>query len=184
MKANSRGRVIAAFVGVATLGLAGCSGGQTDDAPSDGGGDAASTLTVWVDAERVDALQDENQRLKHARLESAPLTLRLQQLEAENARLRRLLSVRERQPASGQVAQILYAARDPFSRRVLVDKGQQDKLSAGQPVVDDAGVVGLAPFVDQADQQAGAERGGQRKQRWRFQVGRFAEGSRRNGITS
>lgn len=58
MKANSRGRVIAAFVGVATLGLAGCSGGQTDDAPSDGGGDAASTLTVWVDAERVDALQD------------------------------------------------------------------------------------------------------------------------------
>ncbi|MFC5301949.1 rod shape-determining protein MreC [Azospira restricta] len=101
----------------------------------------------------VDALQDENQRLTHAKLESAPQLLRLQQLEAENARLRRLLAVRDRQPASGQVAQILYTARDPFTRRVVVDKGQQDKIAAGQPVVDDAGIVGqvtrVYPFVSE-----------------------------------
>jgi rod shape-determining protein MreC len=101
----------------------------------------------------VDALQDENQRLKHAKLEAAPTMLRLQQLEAENARLRRLLAVNERQPAAGQVAQILYTARDPFSRRVIVDKGQQDKVGAGLPVVDDAGIVGqvtrVYPFVSE-----------------------------------
>lgn len=101
----------------------------------------------------VAALQDENQRLKHARLEMAPTLLRLQQLEAENARLRRLLSVHERQAAGGQVAQILYTARDPFSRRIIVDKGQQDKVSAGLPVVDDAGIVGqvtrVYPFVSE-----------------------------------
>lgn len=101
----------------------------------------------------VGTLQDENQRLKHAKLEAAPTLLRLQQLEAENARLRRLVSVNERQPASGQVAQILYAARDPFSRRVVVDKGQQNKVTAGLPVVDDAGVVGqvtrVYPFVSE-----------------------------------
>ncbi len=101
----------------------------------------------------VGALQDENQRLKHAKLESAPQLLRLQQLEAENARLRRLLDVKERQAASGQVARILYLARDPFSRRVIVDKGQQDKVVAGLPVVDDAGVVGqvtrVYPFVSE-----------------------------------
>lgn len=64
MKVNSRGRAIAAFAVVATLGLAGCSssapqGGGENSAPAEGGGggDAASTLTVWVDAERVDALQ-------------------------------------------------------------------------------------------------------------------------------
>lgn len=101
----------------------------------------------------VATLQDENLRLKHAKLESAPLTLRLQQLEAENSRLRRLLSVKERQSAGGQVARILYSARDPFSRRVVVDKGQQDKVAAGLPVVDDAGIVGqvtrVYPFVSE-----------------------------------
>jgi rod shape-determining protein MreC len=101
----------------------------------------------------VATLQDENQRLKHAKLENAPVTLRLQQLEAENSRLRRLLAVKERQAAGGQVAQILYTARDPFTRRVVVDKGQQDKISAGLPVVDDAGVVGqvtrVYPFVSE-----------------------------------
>lgn len=101
----------------------------------------------------VDTLHDENQRLKRTRLESAPLMLRLQQLEVENARLRRLLAVRERQSAGGQVAQVLYAARDPFSRRIVVDKGQQDKIAAGLPVVDDAGIVGqvtrVYPFVSE-----------------------------------
>jgi rod shape-determining protein MreC len=101
----------------------------------------------------VATLQDENLRLKHAKLESAPLMLRMQQLEAENSRLRRLLSVKERQSAGGQVARILYSARDPFSRRVIVDKGQQDKVSAGLPVVDDAGIVGqvtrVYPFMSE-----------------------------------
>lgn len=95
----------------------------------------------------VATLQDENQRLKHAKLENAPAALRLQQLEAENSRLRRLLAVKERQTTGGQVAQILYTARDPFSRRVVVDKGQQDKVSAGLPVVDDAGIVGQVTRV-------------------------------------
>ena len=96
-------------------------------------------------------LEDENARLKRVQLANAETILRTGQLEAENERLRKLLDVRERQKVSGQVAQIIYAARDPFSRRVIVDKGQQDKLSAGQPVVDDAGVVGqvtrVFPFV-------------------------------------
>ncbi|WP_301101311.1 rod shape-determining protein MreC [Propionivibrio sp.] len=95
--------------------------------------------------------QDENSRLKRAQLAGAGTLLRTRQLEAENERLRKLLDVKGRQKANGRVAQILYAARDPFSRRVIVDKGQQDKIVAGQPVVDDAGVIGqvtrVFPFV-------------------------------------
>jgi rod shape-determining protein MreC len=98
-------------------------------------------------------LQDENAQMKRAQLDSATTVLRTQHLEAENQRLRRLLVVKERQQASGQVTQILYAARDPFSRRITVDKGQQDKIVAGQPVVDDAGIVGqvtrVFPFVSE-----------------------------------
>ena len=98
-------------------------------------------------------LEEENTRLKRAQLTSAETILRTKQLEAENERLRKLLDVRDRQKVNGRVAQIVYAARDPFSRRVVVDKGQQDKISAGQPVVDDAGVVGqvtrVFPFVSE-----------------------------------
>ncbi len=98
-------------------------------------------------------LEEENAQLRRARLASADTLLRMQQLEAENERLRKLLEVRERQKIGGRVAQIIYAVRDPFSRRVVVDKGQQDRLSAGQPVVDDAGVVGqvtrVFPFVSE-----------------------------------
>ena len=101
----------------------------------------------------IDRLQDENTRMKRAQLEAAGALLRTAQLEAENQRLRRLLGVRERPQARGQVTQILYAARDPFSRRIVVDKGQQDKIQAGQPVVDDAGIVGqvtrVFPFVSE-----------------------------------
>ncbi|WP_217181183.1 maltose ABC transporter substrate-binding protein [Streptomyces sp. AC495_CC817] len=57
MKVNKRG--IAAFGTIAvvsTLTLAGCAGGSTGGDSSDGD-KGGSTLTVWVDAERVDALK-------------------------------------------------------------------------------------------------------------------------------
>ncbi len=99
----------------------------------------------------VASLQDENAQLKRARLENVTTLLRTQQLEVENERLRKLLGVKERQQANGQVAQFLSAARDPYSRRIVIDKGQQDKVVAGQPVIDDAGIVGqvtrVFPFV-------------------------------------
>jgi rod shape-determining protein MreC len=55
--------------------------------------------------------------------------------------------VKEREQAKGQVAQILYTARDPFSRKVIVDKGQQAGITAGQPAIDEAGVVGQVTRV-------------------------------------
>ena len=86
------------------------------------------------------SLQKENDQLKHTQLEAATILQRHQLLEAENRHLRELLGVKERLPTGGQLAQILYAARDPFSRRVIVDKGMQDALKngviAGFPLVD------------------------------------------------
>ena len=95
----------------------------------------------------LDALQAENSDLKHAKLTTAPDLQRLAQLEAENERLRKLLGVKEREKAKGQVAQIMYTARDPFSRKVIVDKGQQAGITAGQPAIDESGVVGQVTRV-------------------------------------
>ncbi len=95
----------------------------------------------------LQALQLENNELRHAKLSNAPDLERLAQLEAENERLRKLLGVKEREKAKGQVAQIMYTARDPFSRRVIVDKGQQAGITAGQPAIDEGGVVGQVTRV-------------------------------------
>ncbi|MDJ0376153.1 extracellular solute-binding protein [Cryobacterium sp. PH31-L1] len=46
---------LGALLGVATLALAGCSPASSDDTTGDSA--SASTLTVWIDAERVDALK-------------------------------------------------------------------------------------------------------------------------------
>lgn len=90
----------------------------------------------------LSAVQGENARLRRQELESANWLLRQQHLELENRRLRELLDMKARQPLSGTVAEILYTTRDPFSRRVVVDKGSQHGIGAGQAVVDEAGVLG------------------------------------------
>ena len=92
-------------------------------------------------------LLDENARLKQAQLQLAPNLLRLEHLEGENERLRKLLAVTEREKAKGAVARIMYTARDPFSRRIIIDKGQQSGIFAGQPAIDEAGVVGQVTRV-------------------------------------
>ena len=57
MKVNKKNAVAAgALVAVGMLTLAGCAG-NTEIAPSESAGESAGALTVWVDAERVDALE-------------------------------------------------------------------------------------------------------------------------------
>ncbi|GAA1055474.1 sugar ABC transporter substrate-binding protein [Agromyces luteolus] len=56
MRVNKKSLLAAGAVAVvATLGLAGCAGG--DSGEGDNGAASGGTLTVWVDAERVDALK-------------------------------------------------------------------------------------------------------------------------------
>jgi rod shape-determining protein MreC len=90
----------------------------------------------------LSSLQQENVQLRRKELEAANWLLRQQHLELENQRLRHLLDMKARQPVPGMVAEILYTARDPFSRRVVVDKGTQQGIAAGQAVLDEAGVIG------------------------------------------
>ena len=75
-------------------------------------------------------LQRENAALRSRSLATANQLLRQEHLEQENRRLRALLDMKERQPAEGRVAEVLYAARDPFSRRVVIDKGLQAGIAA------------------------------------------------------
>ena len=87
-------------------------------------------------------LQIENKDLKARQPQGAERLLRLDQIEQENRHLRALLGARERQAVKSVVAEIMYTAKDPFSRTVILDKGAQAGIEAGQAVVDDAGVIG------------------------------------------
>lgn len=92
-------------------------------------------------------LQQENAVLRSRSLATANQLLRQEHLEQENRRLRALLDMKERQPVEGRVGEILYSARDPFSRRVIMDKGLQAGVAAGQAVIDDLGVIGQVTRV-------------------------------------
>jgi rod shape-determining protein MreC len=93
------------------------------------------------------ALHAENAALRAERLRAAQGLLRLDALQEENKQLRRLLEAGQRLPRKSVFAEILYTARDPFSRKVVIDKGSQDGILAGQPVIDDVGVIGQVTRV-------------------------------------
>ena len=92
-------------------------------------------------------LQRENEQLRRQELLNIGATQVGKSLESENQHLRQLLGLRERLPREFIAAEILYSHRDPFTRRVVVDKGFQHGVKAGQAVVDEAGVVGQVTRV-------------------------------------
>jgi rod shape-determining protein MreC len=87
-------------------------------------------------------LRNDNTRLAEQNLQNAAKLRQYEALSAENAHLRELLSARQKFPAGTTMAEVLYAGRDPFTRRVIVDKGTQSEIRAGQPVIDEIGVLG------------------------------------------
>ena len=93
------------------------------------------------------SLRGENTRLTQENFDNAALLLQLKALQVENAQLRELLAARERLGTDLVAAEVLYAARDPFSRKVVIDKGSQDDIRAGQVAVDNRGVVGQVTRV-------------------------------------
>jgi rod shape-determining protein MreC len=92
-------------------------------------------------------LRQENGELREERLQDAKDLLTLEALRSENDRLRALLGAKERMPTEGMLAEILYAGRDPFVRKVIVDRGDAQGVKLGQAVIDADGVVGQVTRV-------------------------------------
>ena len=87
-------------------------------------------------------LLDENQKLK-MRVLSQNITLqRLNTLSLENEHLRELLHANKALVQTSTLAEIMHVGRDPFTKKVIVNRGDVDKIVAGVAVVDEAGVIG------------------------------------------
>lgn len=91
-------------------------------------------------------LVHENDSLKQQYLADQQQLLRLRALEAENVQLRKLLDAKQdiqiKTSADAVMAEILNAPRDPFNRKITLDKGSQHDIQAGQILVDDKGIIG------------------------------------------
>lgn len=71
----------------------------------------------------------------------------VEQLTQENDRLRKLMGLREQLATAVMAAEVLYDAADPYSRKVIIDKGLTQGVELGSPVLDEAGVLGQVTRV-------------------------------------
>ena len=74
-------------------------------------------------------------------------SLRVEQLLTENAHLRGLLDLRPSLNLKSQAAQVLYKASDPYSRKVIIDRGATDGVLVASPVINETGVLGQVTRV-------------------------------------
>ncbi len=72
---------------------------------------------------------------------------RAEALQAENERLRKLLDLQPSLTVASHAAEVLFEAPDPFSRRVVIDRGATQGIAPGSPVINEAGVLGQVTRV-------------------------------------
>ena len=94
--------------------------------------------------EEARALQARSQQQLAAQAERVT---RMVQLERENEALRELLALRPRIEVDTLAAEVLYDARDPYTRKVVIDQGRSQGVTLGSPVIDERGVVGQVTRV-------------------------------------
>jgi rod shape-determining protein MreC len=90
----------------------------------------------------LSSLKQENDRLKRYSLSLTDAQTKSLLLEQENQNLRAILSLKSSEPVVSWAAEIVYESRDPFVRRVLINKGEAEGIRIGLPVVDSQGIVG------------------------------------------
>jgi len=87
------------------------------------------------------ALQGERRAREQMVLQAEKLA-RAEQLAAENQRLRSLLELKAPLTVRSQAAEVMYEAADPYSRKLIIDRGQAQGIALGSPVINEAGVLG------------------------------------------
>jgi rod shape-determining protein MreC len=71
----------------------------------------------------------------------------VEQLALENKQLRELLDLSKRLETKGQAAEVLYDAADPYTRKLIINKGMTDGIKASSPVMDEHGILGQVTHV-------------------------------------
>lgn len=101
-------------------------------------------------------LLQENYLLKQQAFEHRVMLQQLSTIQAENVHLRSLLNGNIPIQPKAVLGEISHTGRDPFSNVVIVNRGTQHGIKAGQAVVDAKGVIGqvtrVYPFSSEVTQ--------------------------------
>ncbi len=87
------------------------------------------------------------ENLHAEKMQAGLMQIRQDYLDLENQRLRTLLQMHQNGGQKSTAAEILYAVRDPFFRRIVINKGSQQGIEAGEAVLDQHGLIGQVTRV-------------------------------------
>jgi len=93
------------------------------------------------------ALMERLSVLERERIEREAELALLEELREDNRELRALLEASQRLAPAFQAAELMNIDLNPWSHRVLINRGSRDGLEPGQPVMDVRGVMGQVDEV-------------------------------------
>ncbi|MGB8855293.1 MAG: rod shape-determining protein MreC [Burkholderiales bacterium] len=98
-------------------------------------------------------LQNENAELKQKLLEQSAAAQSAQSIQVEHTQLLALNGAKSRYAGKGEIVEVLYTGRNPFARKIIVNKGSNNNIQQGFAVIDGNGVVGqvtaVSPFTSE-----------------------------------
>lgn len=111
----------------------------------------AVPLEIWQGGtgylQGLASAQAEAQAARRTLATQAERLARSEVLARENRELRALLDLRNAISARSTAAEVMYAGADAFSRKVFIDRGLNDGVLAGSPVINQDGVLGQVTRV-------------------------------------
>lgn len=115
---------------------------------------ARAVAGFFEDMRRISVLYEENRQLKLTLTQYAKDTARLNDLEAQNKRLKDELGFTERQQQSNQykyrIAEVYASSPDPFNNTIVINLGEKDGIKANMAVMSVDGLIGrivdVSPF--------------------------------------
>ena len=87
-------------------------------------------------------LLNENEYLRKQALAQEISLQKMKALTLENANLRQLLAANQALEEFSQLGEILHVGRDPFTKKIIVNRGSNQQVVDGAAVVDAKGVIG------------------------------------------
>nr|WP_294841431.1 rod shape-determining protein MreC [uncultured Methylotenera sp.] len=87
-------------------------------------------------------LLNENEYLRKQALVQDISLQKMKALTLENANLRQLLAANQALEEFSQLGEILHVGRDPFTKKIIVNRGSNQQVVDGAAVVDAKGVIG------------------------------------------
>ena len=118
--------------------------------------DIPSRVDDWNETHLVSRseLQDENARLRRESLVLEGRSLQMASLQAENVRLRALLNSTAMLRDDVLVAELIGVSPDPVRHQLVLNKGENDGVFLGQPLIDADGLMGQIVDVSPINSRA------------------------------